>query len=66
MDKEKSDFSHINVSELDAVVKGINLVIKWGLSVITVVTDSATVYGWLNLVMNGDRNVRTKGAPELL
>lgn len=26
----KNDYNHINVAELDAVLKGINLAIKWG------------------------------------
>ena len=29
--REKNNYNHINVAELDAVLKGINLAIKWGL-----------------------------------
>ena len=28
---EKDDSTHINVMELDAMMKGINLALKWGL-----------------------------------
>ena len=64
--RKKSDFNHINVAELDAVVKGLNLAIKWGLTKIQVVTDSGTVFGWLNSTLTGQKNIRTKGAAELI
>ena len=36
---------HINVAELDAVLKGINLALKWGLQEIEISTNSAMVCG---------------------
>ena len=39
--------AHINLAELDAVIRGINLVISWKLKIIEVLADSSTVYGWL-------------------
>ena len=43
MVEKKNDYNHINVAEMDAVLKGINLAIKWGLREIEIRTDSATV-----------------------
>ena len=64
--RKKHDCSHINVAELDALVKGVNLAVKWGLEGITVMTDSSTVYGWVTLTLSGERRVKTKGAEEVL
>ena len=41
--RKKDDYDHINIAELEAVVRGVNLALKWGLREIEVVTDSATV-----------------------
>ena len=43
--RKVGDGSHINLAELDAVVRGINLVISWKLNTIEVLTDSSTVFG---------------------
>ena len=43
--RNKDDFGHINVAELDVMLKGVNLALKWGLQVIEVRTDSATFRG---------------------
>ena len=37
--RKKDDFGHINVAELDTVLKGVNLALKWGLQEIEVRTD---------------------------
>ena len=62
----KKDYNHINVAELEAVLKGVNLCLKWDLKDIVVMVDSATVFGWVNLTLSGDRKVKTKGAAEIL
>lgn len=64
--RKKNDFSHVNVAELDAVMKGINLTLKWGLRVIEIKTDSATVASWVRSAVTGDRRIKTKGAAEML
>ncbi|XP_076031925.1 uncharacterized protein LOC143019828 [Oratosquilla oratoria] len=64
--RKKDDYHHINMSELDAVIKGINLALKWGLREIEIRTDSATVAGWMNSVLTAEKRVRTKGAAEIL
>ena len=64
--RKKSDFGHINVAELDAVLKGINLALKWDLREIEVRTDSATVLSWMKSVVTAEKRVRTKGASEMV
>ncbi|XP_029643257.1 uncharacterized protein LOC115217646 [Octopus sinensis] len=64
--RKMDDCSHINVAELEAVLKGVNLALKWGLHTIEIRTDSATVLGWATAVITDERRVRTKGAAEML
>lgn len=64
--RKKGDFGHINVAELDAVLKGVNLAVKWDLREIEVRTDSATVVGWLRSILTAEKRIRTKGASEMI
>lgn len=64
--RKKNDNSHINVAELDAILKGMNLAIRWGLDKMVLATDSATVYGWLTSVLTGSHRIRTGGISEML
>lgn len=64
--RKTDDHHHINVAELEAVLKGVNLGIKWGLRTITVVTDSATVSGWIRVTLSEEKRVKTGGAAEIL
>ncbi|KAK4326819.1 hypothetical protein Pmani_002676 [Petrolisthes manimaculis] len=40
--------SHINMAELDAVIKGLNLVLAWHMKRVELMTDSSTVWRWIN------------------
>ena len=64
--RKQTDVTHINVAELEAIVKGLNLAVKWGLTVVEVMTDSATVLGWLNSVLVEDCRVKMTGMSEML
>ena len=64
--RKKSDHLHINVSELEAVGRGINLAIMWGFKTFTIATDSRTVLSWLDNTVEGQSRVRTKGAAQML
>jgi len=64
--RKKEDCSHINMSELDAVIKGINLATRWNPSCIELMVDSATVAGWLRSVFDHTHNVHSKSMGELL
>ncbi|XP_043227746.1 uncharacterized protein LOC122384429 [Amphibalanus amphitrite] len=62
----KSTDSHINLAELDAVVRGVNLAVAWKMKQLTIVTDSRTVYHWLSDALSGKARLKTKAASELL
>lgn len=64
--RKENDSSHINLSELDAAIKGVNLAVNWGVKKFTLKTDSATVYGWLKSVFQKTHNVRTHALGEIL
>ena len=52
----------INVAELGAVAKGINMAVKWGGKRITIKSDSATVFGWVKVMLSQEQRVKTIGA----
>ena len=58
--------SHINMAELDAVVKGVNLALAWKVRRVEVMTDSATVHKWIEDGLTGKRRLRTKASNEML
>ena len=60
------DVGHINVAELDAVLKGVNLALKWSLKDVIIMTDSATVLSWLCSVLQGDFRAKVSGMSEML
>lgn len=64
----KDDSININVAELEAVIKGLNLGVKWGLCRSRVLTDSATVYGWVRSVLGDGKRPRPRvsGLEEML
>jgi transposase InsO family protein/ribonuclease HI len=64
--RKTSDFAHINVAELEAVLKGLNLALKWKMTTVEIVTDSATVLGWLRCTVTEDHRIKTHGAAEML
>ena len=64
--RKKNDNAHINVVELDATMKGVNLALKWGLQAVEIRTNSATVALWIKSEVSGDRRIKTKGAAEML
>lgn len=64
--RKTGDFGHINVAEMDAVLKGVNLPVKWDLKEIEVRTDSAMVAGWLRSLLSAEKRIRTKGASEMI
>ena len=57
---------HINVAELEAVARGINLVVTYGYKSFYVATDSKTVLAWLGKTVFETSRVHTKAAAEML
>ena len=64
--RKADDSGHINMSELDAVIRGVNLCLRWGVRRFTIMTDSATVFGWLTSVFERTHRVRTHALGEML
>nr|XP_004207675.2 uncharacterized protein LOC101237757 [Hydra vulgaris] len=64
--RKQDDAAHINLAELEAVIKGINLATKWGFECITIKCDSATVVGWLKSLIIGDKPIRVHNLGEPL
>lgn len=64
--RPESDSAHINRAELDAVIRGMNLALRWGPRKIRIKSDSKTVVGWLNALIHKSHNVRTRSLGEIL
>jgi len=64
--RKPNDASHINLAELESVVKGVNLALAWKLKEIELKVDSASVHAWIRSIVTGDRRIRTKGLGEAL
>ena len=64
--RKANDGAHINLAELDAVVNSMNMAVDWGLNRFSIMTDSATVFKWLNDALRGAAPVRTQGQNGLL
>ncbi|KAF0290455.1 hypothetical protein FJT64_001207 [Amphibalanus amphitrite] len=56
-----NEATHINMAELDAAIRGVNLAVAWGARTIDLRTDSATVHCWLDDAISG-RAPQNKGA----
>ncbi|XP_043235723.1 uncharacterized protein LOC122388597 [Amphibalanus amphitrite] len=61
-----NEATHINMAELDAAIRGVNLAVAWGARTIDLRTDSATVHRWLDDAISGRARLRTKAHGELL
>ena len=46
----RKDVPHINVVELEATIKGINLALTWRVTELQLMSDSASVCGWLRSI----------------
>ena len=64
--QKQQDVMHVNLAELDAVLKGVNLVAEWGVENLEVIMDSTTVFGWISVVVTQSRKIHTKGLSEML
>lgn len=64
--RKLEDVAHINIAELEAVIKGLNLALEWKLKHIEVATDSASVHGWLRSMLEKDRPIRVCGLGKAL
>ena len=58
--------NHINVADLEEFIRGIRLEVKWGIKKMRVVTDSATVYGWVKSLITNSKRPKVSGLEEML
>ena len=64
--RSEDSFSHINMAELDAVIKGVNAALAWKLKKLHVRTDSLTVDHWISNALSGKVRLKTKASSEML
>ena len=64
--RPKDDRRHINLAELNAALKGLELAIDWNVSSVVLKTDSKTVFGWLQAVLRNTERVRVSGLQHVL
>ncbi|XP_065654937.1 uncharacterized protein LOC136081540 [Hydra vulgaris] len=64
--RPRSDTHHINISEFDSILRGLNLASKWDVRELTVYSDSKGTVGWLNAVLKEKYRVKTRGISQLL
>lgn len=46
-----NDAAQINMAELDAVVRGLNLVLAWQMTEVEILTDSSIVFRWISDIL---------------
>ena len=64
--RKTDDIAHINLAELDAVVKGVSVAINWDVKRITIMSDSRSVVNWLNALLENKHPIKSTAMPELL
>ena len=64
--RSADDTHHINMAELEAAIRGVNLCVRWGVKKFTIKTDSATVFSWLKSVFEKTHRAKTRALHELL
>ena len=63
--KRLTDSAHINLVELNAVAKKVNMAMKWSARDIAIMTDSASVYSWMSAMLKGDKRIRVSGLSKM-
>lgn len=64
--RKADDAAHINLAELEAVLKGVDLASKWEAKEIEIITDSAAVHSWLKSIVSKDKKIQYRGMGEIL
>ena len=54
------------MSELDAVIKGLNMGLSWKMNILHICTDSKAVFHWVTDALTGKTRLRTKASNEML
>lgn len=53
----KNDIQHISITELDAVLKGVNVVLQWKPTELHLLMDSTYVHGWISDTLSGKARI---------
>ena len=64
--QKADDGTHINLAELNAIIKGVNLSTKRGANNVTIMIDSAAIHSWMWLMLKRDKRIRVSGLSEML
>ena len=64
--RQENDCAHISIAELEAIMKGINLALKWNVKKLLIVTDSVVVHGWLASLKTRKSRIKVTGMSEIL
>ena len=64
--RKRKDPLHINFAELVSVMRGVTLAMRWGVKQLEIMTDSASVYWWLQSLATGDQRLCVSGDGEML
>ena len=62
----KDDTAHINMSELDAVIKGLNMGLKWKMNILHICNNSKAVFYWVTDALTGKSRYRIKASNKML
>lgn len=63
--RKADECTHINVAELEAVLKDLNLALRWHLCDIVVNTDFLSVYSWDKSVITNSHQPKVNGMSEM-
>lgn len=61
----KNEIQHISIAELDAVLKGVNVVLQWNPTELHLLMDSAYVHGWISDTLSGKARIKTKASSNM-
>ncbi|KAI0978015.1 hypothetical protein GJ496_001777 [Pomphorhynchus laevis] len=64
--RKMDDDTHINLAELEAVIKGVNIAISNKFSKIKILTDSSSVRAWVACAIMRDKPISTRGLGQAL
>ena len=64
--RKLDDGAHINLAELNAVIKGVNVAMKWGAKDTVIKTDFAAVHAWMSSILKRDKRIRVSDPSEML
>ena len=64
--RPESDTQHINIAELHAIIKRVNLAVHWNAKLLHLKTDSLCVNRWLTNMLTHKAKLDTKVASEML